>query len=100
MVVVLLVVLAFLVMRKKAMSKPFDFQPMSHSELEAKDLENYLGTEEGSFPSTKTGVIATASKNGSAGSSGEGGGKEKTGLRDVDLENQEYETSSVKGHLV
>lgn len=96
-------------LRKKQRTKPFDFQPMSHRELEAKDLESYLDTEEGSYPSSRTGVIATPSSNGAgssgiassaAGGEGGRGGVEKEVLRDVDLANQDYETSSVKGHLV
>ncbi|SMN02048.1 hypothetical protein SPONN_368 [uncultured Candidatus Thioglobus sp.] len=94
-----LIILAVVVMlRKKERIKPFDFQPMSHSELELKDLESYLGTDEGSFPGTRTGVIAAPSKNGTGG--GEGGGVGIGTLRDVDLDNQDYETTSVKGHLV
>jgi hypothetical protein len=68
---------------------------MRHSELEAKDLENYLGTSEGSLPGTRTGVIAMSNVFGS--SKGE---KDKPALQDVDLNGQGFETSSVKGHLV
>lgn len=97
-VVVVLIILAVLTMRKKGKTKAFDFQPMSHSELEAKDLENYLGTEEGSLPGTRTGVITMSSTNGSGAGGGEGGGREdeKAILQDVDLQEQD----NAKGHLV
>ena len=96
------IILVVLMMRKKGKTQAFEFQPMSHSELEAKDLENYLGTSEGALPGTRAGVITVSSKNGSGAGGGKGGGREdeKAILRDVDLQDQKLEKNSDKGHLV
>ncbi len=62
---------------------------MVHSELEEKDLENYLA-QQGALPSMREGVVAGAAENG--GNRGKGGEK-KEKFEDVDLKDS-------NGHLV
>ena len=54
-VVTVLIILLVIFMRKKNKTQLIDFKQMRHSELEKKDLENYLTTQEGSFPGAKVG---------------------------------------------
>ena len=97
-----LIILLVIFMRKKNKTQPFEFEQMRHSELEEKDLENYLTTQEGSFPGAKAGVISSVDKNGSSAGGGGGGREEGEGhsekkrLQDIDLSDND----SMNGHLV
>ena len=87
---VVFVILAIVFSRRRSRVKTsFDFKPMSHSELEEKDLENYLDTPQGAFPSMRTGVITSLESNGMS-----GGGR---GLREGEFEDVDLHQSSGGG---
>ena len=90
-VIIIAALVIFGYIRRRGKQRPFGFETMSHTELEEKDLEDYLGTEQGSLPSTRSGVIE--SNGNDYGDAGEGRHK----LQDVDLKE---DSDSVKGHLV
>ncbi len=54
LITTLLSIAVFLLARQRKQAKPFNFVHMTHSDLEEKDLENYLATGQGSFPNIRT----------------------------------------------
>ena len=92
------IVLLVVFFRRRSAVKNFGFQHMTHSELEEKDLENFLATQQGALPSTRAGVITGSKGNGggdgnSKGSDGGGGSEEEEKFDDMDLKD-------ANGHLV
>ena len=75
-------------MRKRHISKAFDFQPMSHRDLEEKDRENFLAIGKEALPNTGSVGKVESDENGT-----------ENGLRDVDLKDRS-DPDSVRGHLV
>ena len=94
---VVLVVLIVVFFRRRSAIKNFEFQTMSHRELEEKDLENFLETQQGSLPSTKSGVI-TGSE-GVCDGEKEGDGSGNDGNNDF-VEKKLYDVDFKNGHLV
>lgn len=85
-----LVIFFFVRQRRQLAANGFDFQPMTHSELEEKDLENYLSTQSGSYPSLKSGVITATETSGNTEESNGGNVKE-------DFHEVEHNTSQTSG---
>ena len=79
-IAVVLIILLVVFFRRKSSVKSFQFEQMTHKELEEKDLENYLATEHGALPSMRAGAIMGSGEE----EGDEGGGKE---FDDVDLKN-------------
>ena len=84
-VVVILIIVGIVSLKMKK-SGAFDFQQLGQSELEEEDLKNFLETESGSLPTTKSGIIEN---------NGTSNENSKVNLESVNLDEEDNDSSEV-----